>query len=262
MGQIDKLGISKYKVIALNKEGKQGLTKTGEITTTKRPTALVNVAKAEVTPKQGYTGGNFIFKANTDRPAKGVTLVVGKNRYKMTGVDTEWSLSKKMEKMGTLICYMVATNEDGMEGGSKTAEFIVAELKKRYKYNKDGTMTDIITGAVKKRFVDNRDGTVTDLSTNLMWLKSPKQVPVLYEEAQEYCQKLTVKDYEGWRLPTVSEWKNIMDKTRQNPSLPPENPFVNIPTQTGYWSKTKHKFGPMYVYQVSLWYGKTGHLSK
>jgi formylglycine-generating enzyme required for sulfatase activity len=123
-------------------------------------------------------------------------------------------------------------------------------------------MTDKITGEVKKRFVDNGDGTVTDLSTNLMWLQAPKQVSVSYEEAQQYCQELTVKGYEGWRLPTVSEWKDMMDKTQQNPSLPPGHPFGNVPTQIGYWSKTKHKFGPMYVYQVSLWYGKTAHISK
>jgi hypothetical protein len=180
----------------------------------------------------------------------------------MTGSGTEWTLKKKIEKTGDLVFYMVAKNEDGVEGGSKTSELTVAELKKRYSHNRDGTITDVITGEIKKRFKDNGDGTVTDLYSNLMWLKSPKQVAQKYEDAVEYCENLKFKGHEGWRLPTIQEWKAIMDKTRKNPSLPPGHPFVNIPTQTGYWSKTRHKFGPLYVWQVTLWYGKAGHLSK
>ncbi|MCD6296546.1 MAG: DUF1566 domain-containing protein [Deltaproteobacteria bacterium] len=260
--QLNKLGISKYTVVAVNKEGRQGLAKQGEIKTAMRPMALINVAKAEVTPVKGYAGKEFTFTAGTDSPAKGVSLVMGKERYEMTGSGTEWTLKKKIEKTGDLVFYMVAKNEDGVEGGSKTAELTVAEIKNRYSRNKDGTITDVITGEVKKRFIDNGDGTITDLYSNLMWLKSPKQVAVKYDDAIEYCEKLKLKDYEGWRLPTVQEWRAIMDKTRKNPSLPPGHPFVNIPTQTGYWSKTKHKFGPLYVWQVTLWYGKAGYLSK
>jgi hypothetical protein len=260
--QVNKLGISKYTVIAVNKEGRQGRSKKGEIETAMRPTALINVAKAEVSPATGYAGKEFTFTASTDSPAKGVALVIGKDRYEMTGSGTEWTLKKKIEKTGDLVFYMVARNEDGVEGGSKTAELTVAELKERYSRNQDGTITDVITGEIKKRFVDNGDGTVTDLYSNLMWLKSPKQVALKYEDAVEYCENLKYKDYEGWRLPTKQEWLAIMDKTRQNPSLPPGHPFVNIPTQTGYWSKTKHRFGPLYVWQVTLWYGKAGHLSK
>ncbi|MCD4716693.1 MAG: DUF1566 domain-containing protein [Desulfobacterales bacterium] len=260
--QLNKLGVSKYTVVAVNKEGRQGLTKQGEIKTAMRPTALINVAKAEVTPAKGYAGKEFTFTASTDSPAKGVSLVIGKDRYEMTGSGTEWTLKKKMEKAGDLVFYMVAKNEDDVEGGSKTSELTVAELKKRYSRNKDGTVTDAITGEVKKRFIDNGDGTVTDLYSNLMWLKSPKQVALKYEDAVEYCENLKTKGYEEWRLPTVQEWRAIMDKTQKNPSLPPGHPFVNIPTQTGYWSKTRHKFGPLYVWQVTLWYGKAGHLSK
>jgi len=260
--QINKLGISKYTVVAVNKEGRQSLAKQGEIKTAMRPMALINVAKAEVAPAKGYAGKEFTFTDSTDSPAKGVSLVIGKDRYEMTGSGTEWTFKKKIEKTGDLVFYMVAKNEDGVEGGSKTSELNVAELKKRYSRNKDGTVTDDITGEVKKRFIDNGDGTITDLYSNLMWLKSPKQVAIKYEDAVEYCEKLKIESYEGWRLPTKQEWLGIMDKARKNPSLPPGHPFVNIPTQTGYWSKTKHKFGPLYVWQVTLWYGKTGHLSK
>ncbi len=265
LAPINKLGTNKYKIIALNKQGKQGLPKLGEITTTKRPMALVNVTQVEALPKvekRNFAGSEFIFKAKTDIPATKVTLVIGKERYEMTGSGTEWSLTRKISKPGTLVYYAVAKNEEGAEGGSKTAELKVAELKQRYTYNKDGTITDIITGETRPRFVDNGDGTVTDLATKLMWLKSPKQVALNYEDAVKYCQNLKFAGHEGWRLPTLSEWMGIIDKTRKNPSLPPGHPFVNIPTQVGYWSKTRHKFGPLYVWQVSLWYGKAAHLDK
>ena len=260
--QIASVGISRYRAIAKNKEGEQGLAKEGEITTTKRPAELVNVAKAEVNPIKGYAGGKFTFKANTDMPAKGVTLIIGKNRYEMTGSGSQWSLKKKIEKAGTLVFSMIARNEDEAEGGAKTATFTAEEIKKRFKYNDDGTISDIVTGEVKNRFVDNGDGTVTDLSTNLTWLKQPKQIAITWEKAVEYCQKLEHKGYTGWRLPTFEEWKNFIDKKQQNPALPPGNPFTNVLTHTGYWSKTKHKFGPLYVYQMNLWNGKSGHQSK
>jgi ribosomal protein L3 len=259
---VDKLGKSPYRVIARNKEGKEGLAKEGAITTKRPPKALVNVAKADVNPKKGFAGGKFSFAATTDRPATGVTLVIGKDRYRMTGSGTSWALDTKLKKPGDFVFYMVATNEEGVEGGSKTSELVVAELTERYKVNRDGTITDAITGDVKDRFKDNGDGTVTDLATNLMWLRSPKQIALTYDDAVKYCNELKYEGHEGWRLPTVGEWRKLMDKTRKNPALPPGHPFVNIPTQTGYWSKTRHKFGPLYVYQVTLWYGKSGHLSK
>lgn len=260
--RIDKLGTSRYRVVALNRKEQHGRVKEGEIKTARRPMALVNIAKVTVSPEKGYAGGKFTFTATTDGPAESVDLVIGKDRYPMTGSGTSWTLSRTIGKPGTLVFYAVARNTAGKEGGSKTAELAVAELRERYRTNPDGTITDKITGKTRKRFVDNGDGTVTDLATNLMWLKSPKQIAVTYEKAVEYCQGLKIKSYEGWRLPTLAEWKAIIDKNRRNPSLPPNNPFVNVQTRTGYWSKTRHKFGPLYVYQISLWYGKTGFLSK
>jgi hypothetical protein len=66
----------------------------------------------------------------------------------------------------------------------------------------------------------------------------------------------------GWRLPTIRELARLVDKKHENPALPPGNPFTNIITHVGYWSKSKHKFGPRYVYQMSLWSGKPSHLKK
>jgi hypothetical protein len=257
--EIAAIGTSTYRVMAKNKEGGQGLAKEGKIITTKRPARLVNIARVEISPGKGYRGSKFTFKAVTDTPAARVFLIIGENRYKMKGSGTTWSLTKKIEESGTLLCSMVAGNEEKVEGGAKAAEFTVEEIIKRYVYNEDGTITDKVTGDVKKRFIDNGDGTITDLITNLMLLKKPKQIAQKWEAASTYCRELEYKGYTGWRLPTADEWKNLIDAKQRNPSLPPGHPFSGVLTHAGYWSKTKHRLGPLYVYQVNMWNGKLAY---
>ena len=260
VARIDKLGLSNYSVTARNKDGVQGRPKTGEIKTTKEPALPVNVITAEVSPKTGDLQKRFTFSAKTDRPAKTVSLMIGEKRYGMTGKGTEWKLSKKLGQTGTLNFSVVARNEDNAEGGFKTAA--VKVVKQRFIENADGTLTDNITGKTRNRFSDNKDGTVTDLLTSIMWMQKPKQIAENYENAVEYCRNLKHKDLSGWRLPTISELKNISDKKQRNPALPLDNPFSGVLTHLGYWSKTQHKFGPKYVYNMNMWFGKVGYQKK
>ncbi|MFC1868127.1 DUF1566 domain-containing protein [Thermodesulfobacteriota bacterium] len=256
--QVDRIGTSKYKLIAKNKEGKEGLAKEGNIAIAKKPEALVNVAKAEVSPVTGYAGGTFTFKANTDRSARAVTLNIGGKGYPMKGSGTDWTLTQKIDKTGSLVLSMVAVNDDKVEGVAKTATFTVQEIKQRYSYNKDGTITDKVTGDVKKRFKNNGDGTITDLATNLMWLQQPKTIAVSHENAEDYCRELALKNYTGWRLPTASEWKSIIDRSQKAPSLPLGHPFKNIVYSVFFWSKTKHKRFANRIYVADLYTGKIG----
>lgn len=258
--KIDKIGISKYVVVAKNRDGMQGQSREGEINAPKRPAAPVNILNAQVTPAQGYIGRKFNFKAQTDRPAASVTMLIGNKPFDMKGSGTNWTLDHTIEVSGELEYTVVAKNEDQAEGRSKTAYLMV--FKERYRLNDDGTLTDVISGEIKKRFVDNGDGTITDLAYNLMWLKQPKQIALNWDDAVEYCRDLKFRGLEGWRLPTIGELKGLTDNTKKNPALPAGNPFENVITHVGYWSKSKHKFGPTYVYQMSLWFGKASHLKK
>lgn len=262
IAKIDQLGDSKYQVIAKNKDGVQGASRDGVITTTKKPLERVNVLTAAVSPAKGFAGKDFTFKANTDRPAKGVALIIGKNRYEMSGSGTDWQFSRKIDQTGNINFSIIARNEDEVEGAVKVAALTVVKELKGYKYNKDGTVTNRKTGKVTKRFVDNGNGTISDLLTNLMWMKQPKTIAVSYEQAVAYCRDLEFQGQTGWRLPTIAEWRKFVDKKQRNPSLPPGSPFTNILTHIGYWSKSRHKFGPQYVYQMNLWYGKVGHIKK
>ena len=258
--QVDKLGTSAFSVVASNKDGASGQAKDGIITTTKVPATQVNVLAASVTPQRGQMGKSFSFTAKTDRPAKSALLVIGQSRYPMTGSATDWTLKQKIDQSGTVDFQVIALNEDNRPGRPATAS--LEAFKSRFTKNKDGSVTDVFTGEKGPRFVDNGDDTVTDRLTSLMWTKSPKQFAVEWDDAVEYCRNLKVDNYRGWRLPTIGELRKLTDRKQQNPALPPGHPFVNIPTHVGYWSKTRHKFGAQYVYQMNLWYGKTSHKKK
>ncbi len=259
--QATLLGENPYRISAKNKDDVQGKAWEGILTTTKKPAEAVNVLSAAVDPKKGRLARKFKFTAQTDRPAKSVSIVIGGERIRMTGSGTKWSLQRKLDKPGTLNVTLVAVNEDNVEG--RTQGLQVTAYKRRYAYNRaDGTVTDLLNKVKKPRFKDNGDTTFTDLMTGLVWMGEPKQIAVNFNDAEEYCSDLKVGAQSGWRLPTLREWKQLVDKKQQNPALPPANPFENIITHVGYWSKSRHKFGPQYVYQMSLWYGKPNHLKK
>ncbi|MFC1516499.1 DUF1566 domain-containing protein [Thermodesulfobacteriota bacterium] len=263
VARIDKLGASKYTVTASNKEGEQGKPREGEIITATKAAELVNVVQAVVKPEKGATGGKFTFTATTDSPAKEVTLALGDKQYTMTGAGTQWSFSTKLTKIGTQNFSIIPKNQDDVEGGIRTASVTVEKLKIRYRRNPDSTLTDVVTGEVKDRLQDNGDGTVTDLLTGLMWLQQPKQIATNYEGAVEYCRALEHQGLTGWRLPTVQEFRQIIARKQENPALPAGHPFSSVLTHIGYWTKTKHtKFGPQYVYQMNMWFGKDTHLKK
>jgi len=261
VARADLLGQNPYRVSARNKDDAQGKSWEGVLTTIKKPAEVVNILSAAVSPKKGQLSRNFKFTAKTDRPAESVSLVIGDKRYRMKGSGTQWTLQRKLEEEGALNVTLVALNADKVAGRSQGVA--VTTYKRRYTYNRtDGTVTDLLNKTKLSRFKDNGDDTFTDLMTGLVWVEQPKQIAVNFENAVAYCNNLQIGGKAGWRLPTLREWKQIVDRKQQNPALPLGNPFNNVITHVGYWSKSRHKFGPQYVYQMSLWYGKPNHLKK
>ena len=259
VARLDNLGVSRYSVTARNKDGVKGKPKAGEIKTIPKPAKPVNVITAQVNPQKGELQQKFAFTAKTDRPAKSVSLVVGTKRYNMSGSGTDWRLNRNFDQAGTMDFKVVARNENNVEGGFQTAAFTVVE--KRYQLNKDGTITDQFTQKTRNRFVDNKDGTVTDLLTSLMWLKTPKQIALTYQEATDYCRDLEEGGHKGWRLPTINELSRISDDRQQNPALPLNHPFTSVVTHMLYWSKTKH-LSPKNVKALDMYRGKIRYQKK
>jgi hypothetical protein len=109
-------------------------------------------------------------------------------------------------------------------------------------------------------FTDNKDGTVTDNLTGLMWTKDAN-VPkgcMMWQEAIDYTNKLTLYGYSDWRLPTVKELLSLIDYSEYNPAIPLEHLFLNM--QPNYhWSSTSYAFYPDYAWIVAMWNGSVNY---
>jgi len=257
----NKMGLNTYTITSFNEDNHSGKTRSGQFHVYKKKEKPVNITQINVNPKQGKPGVLFHFSAITDHAAQNVKLIIEDTSYEMSGRDTHWHTQVKGYKSGDNPFYVIAMNQTGLSGMSQTGVFSI---------NEPATISKpIIVQAPtftllppKDRFVDNGNATVTDKSTQLMWTKAPKTMPDTYDNAVNYCRNLNIDNMCCWRLPTIEEWKQLVDNSQQNPALPQGNPFESIHTSIGYWSKTSHRFGPQYMYQMKLWYGKTGYMNK
>ncbi len=112
------------------------------------------------------------------------------------------------------------------------------------------------------RFADNRDGTVTDNLTGLIWLKDASCTEAVggieresglldWPAALTWCNNLAngkcgLSDNSvagDWRLPNVNELRSLIDYGRHDPALPAGHPFSNV-RSVWYWSSTTN---PVYT---------------
>ena len=126
------------------------------------------------------------------------------------------------------------------------------------------------------RFVDNGNGTVTDTTTGLMWMKStpnPLLKPAVdWLTAQNMIEQMDFAGYTDWRMPTIEEWKTIIDTKNYFPALANPNPFQNVITHFSYWSSSDYNLGlghdcdfegcAMHSYVVQLYYGNIDNQRK
>jgi hypothetical protein len=102
------------------------------------------------------------------------------------------------------------------------------------------------------RFNDNKDGTVTDNLTGLIWLKNTNCLGMMdWKDAILAAQNLkdgdcgpdpalTLSDGSSageWRLPTMHELCLLIDYSKRNPALPDSYIFPDFPSGY-YWSAT------------------------
>lgn len=66
------------------------------------------------------------------------------------------------------------------------------------------------------QYNDNRDGTVTDFVTGLVWQKSPGG-KVTWEEAAANAKNLRLSGHDDWRLPSLKELYSLMDFSGRTP---------------------------------------------
>jgi hypothetical protein len=87
---------------------------------------------------------------------------------------------------------------------------------------------------------------VLDRETGLVWEKTPDGHSNA-NQAKVACAQRVVGDRQGWRLPTVSELRSLIQPSRAIPALPDGHPFTNVhfassggidPSFDTYWTST------------------------
>ncbi len=87
-------------------------------------------------------------------------------------------------------------------------------------YDMDGNIIDTSTGLYGQdgdyqslgfAFTVNDDGTTYDENTGLTWVTIPIDGKMTWDEAVEFCENLTLGEYDDWRLPTAEELFSISD---------------------------------------------------
>ncbi len=139
--RIASLGETDYRIIARNRDGIEGRSKEGTITTTEK--VGIDVVQMAVAPQEGNVGDPFLFTATTADPAKSVKAVIGDRSYDMSGSGTSWSMTKKIEDLGPIDFYIIASDDKGVEGSSmggtlvtkaRPANVIEASVKSAHGY--------------------------------------------------------------------------------------------------------------------------------
>lgn len=99
------------------------------------------------------------------------------------------------------------------------------------------------------RFTDNKDGTVTDGLTGLVWMKNagcfaPSNWTAALNLANQLASGqcgLTDGSTPGqWRMPNANELESLVDISRSNPAVSGGSPFTNISMANAYWSSTSY----------------------
>ena len=70
----------------------------------------------------------------------------------------------------------------------------------------------------------NGDGTVTDLNTGLMWQKTPPAEHYSWDEAARYASELELAGHDDWRMPTMKELYSLVDFSG---SIRTMTPYIN-----------------------------------
>lgn len=69
----------------------------------------------------------------------------------------------------------------------------------------------IFISALMAEFTRSNDGVITDSDTKLQWQDAKIQKKVNWNQAMNYCDKLTLGGKNDWRLPSVDELNSIVN---------------------------------------------------
>ena len=212
--------------------------------------------------------GKIVFWKKTDVPGKGNFFRVYLGKYKTKAQALEvW---EKLKKEGAVSYCGIHEFREAIRSEK------AGDHPKKIVSSGKGVVQASSPSREKDRFVDNLDGTITDTLTNLMWIKNGWRLDFVaasqWPDAVKKCEEFKHGGYDDWRLPTIKEWKSLLDTNRQCPALVEPNPFENMIVHMPYWSETEFVYGkeytcsktvcPVHAYTVLLYFGKVNHQNK
>ncbi len=95
-------------------------------------------------------------------------------------------------------------------------------------------------------YTANGDGTVSDSNTRLTWQQQDDGILRNWQDADAYCESLSLGGYSDWRLPTKRELFSVVDFGRYSPSINTSF-FPNTKTDN-YWTSSSDAANAWKVY--------------
>ena len=155
----------------------------------------------------------------------------------------------------------------GGGGGASSAPVAKTGQTTSYGTGDDGALRKGVAWP-NPRFKDNKDGSVTDNLTGLIWLKNANNGPMNWSAALDFANKLKSGNYglsDGsqagdWRLPNSFELESLLDLQYYNPALSNTagtgqwtegEPFTSVQPNY-YWSSTTGSSSSTYGWIVPL----------
>jgi len=107
-----------------------------------------------------------------------------------------------------------------------------------------------------KRFKVNKDDTITDTKTGLMWQKQFTN-PLSWAQAVDYAKKLNLAGHSDWRLPTIKELITLIDFGKYEPvtGFPEMSPDY-------FWSSSSYAPHSGFAWVVDFYNGKGDPVDK
>jgi hypothetical protein len=103
--------------------------------------------------------------------------------------------------------------------------------------------------------IDNGNGTVTDEATSLIWQQITPEKIMNWNRATAYCKNLKLGGYKGWRLPTITELRSLVDFSQYNPTI--DSDCFPDTVLAFHWSSTTEESHIKYAWGVAFSYGQS-----
>jgi len=114
---------------------------------------------------------------------------------------------------------------------------------------------------VIRSYTDLGNGIVRDDVTGLEWQQATAPGTYIWEEALEYCEDLSLANYDNWLLPNRNELQSLVDYSQYDPSIDTTF-FTMVSSSYSYWLSTTIVKDLYSAWIVDFYFGEVVHSEK